>query len=147
MKYRALIGLLNMFFLSACTQTSSLNDGFASSSQAVLNGWVVFDEYIAPVSTLVDINVCQVTVERCMTVAKQTYHGVQLPVQYSFVIAPIQSGEGKMKIRAVLRSQGEIIAIKEDDYIFTQGKTHKDLKLETYNSKKSLISDNKYGTH
>ncbi|ABU70663.1 hypothetical protein VIBHAR_01694 [Vibrio campbellii ATCC BAA-1116] len=100
----------------------------------MLYGWVAFDEYIAPVSTSVDIDVCQVTTERCITVAKQTYQGVQLPVQYSFVIAPIQAGKGEMKIRAVLRSQGEIRASKEEGYIFTQGRVHKDLKLEAYNN-------------
>ncbi|CAH1536868.1 conserved exported hypothetical protein [Vibrio jasicida] len=134
MKSRTLIGLLSILLLSACTHTSSLEGGFASSSQAVLYGWVAFDKYIAPVSTSVDIDVCQVTTERCITVAKQTYQGVQLPVQYSFVIAPIQAGKGEMKIRAVLRSQGKIIASKEEGYIFTQGRVHKDLKLEAYNN-------------
>lgn len=134
MKSRTLIGLLSLLFLNACTHTNSSNGGFASTSQAVLYGWVAFDEYIAPVSTSVDIDVCQVTTERCITVAKQTYQGVQLPVQYSFVIAPIQAGKGEMKIRAVLRSQGEIRASKEEGYIFTQGRVHKDLKLEAYNN-------------
>ena len=134
MKSRTLIGLLSLLFLNACTHINSSNGGFASSAQAVLYGWVAFDEYIAPVSTSVDVDVCQVTTERCITVAKQTYQGVQLPVQYSFVIAPIQAGKGEMKIRAVLRSQGEIRASKEEGYIFTQGRVHKDLKLEAYNN-------------
>ncbi|CZF86411.1 YscW family type III secretion system pilotin [Grimontia marina] len=131
MKPNSSVLLLSIFLLSACTHTNSLDGGFASSSQSLLYGWVAFDDYIAPLSTSVDIDVCQVTGERCITVAKQTYQGVHLPVQYSFVIAPIQAGKGEMKIRAVLRSQGEVRASKEESYIFTQGRVHKDLKLET----------------
>lgn len=120
--------------MSACTHTGHLGSMFKSDSQAALYGWVSFDEYVAPVNTLIDIDVCQVIEEKCISVARQTYHGVQLPVQYSFVIAPIQAGKGEMKIRAVLRSQGEIRASKEEGYIFTQGRVHKDLKLEAYNN-------------
>ncbi|MFD1876004.1 YbaY family lipoprotein [Vibrio chagasii] len=58
---------------------------FKSDSQAALYGWVSFDEYVAPVNTLIDVDVCQVVDEQCISVARQTYHGVQLPVQYSFV--------------------------------------------------------------
>ena len=131
MKFRLITGLLTMCFLSACTYNNSSKDGGGSHSQAVLYGWVTFDEYIAPVSTSVDIDVCQVNGENCVVVAKQSYQGVQLPVQYSFVIAPIQAGKGEMKIRAKLRSQGEIRASKEVDYVFTQGSVHKDLRLRT----------------
>ncbi|WP_241210255.1 YscW family type III secretion system pilotin [Vibrio sp. AND4] len=131
MKFRLITGLLTMCFLSACTYNNSSKDGGVGHSQAVLYGWVTFDEYIAPVSTSVDIDVCQVNGENCVVVAKQSYQGVQLPVQYSFVIAPIQAGKGEMKIRAKLRSQGEIRAHKEVDYVFTQGSVHKDLRLRT----------------
>ncbi len=82
-------------------------------------------------STSVNVEVCQVSDNQCFTVVQQDYQGVQLPVQYSVVIAPIQAGNGEMKVRAILRSQGEIIAKRRAVY-FTQGSVHKDLKLEAY---------------
>ncbi|MEZ8878731.1 MULTISPECIES: YscW family type III secretion system pilotin [Vibrio] len=134
MKANTCVLLLSIFLLSACTHTGHLGSMFKSDSQAALYGWVSFDEYVAPVNTLIDIDVCQVIEEKCISVARQTYHGVQLPVQYSFVIAPIQAGEGKMKIRAVLHSQGEIRAIKEEGYMFARGRFHQNLKLKAYNN-------------
>ncbi|WP_439899274.1 hypothetical protein [Photobacterium leiognathi] len=53
-------------------------------------------------------------------------------MQYSFVVAPTQAGNGEMKIRAVLRSQGEVRASKEEQYLFTQGSIHRDIMLEAY---------------
>lgn len=53
---------------------------------------------------------CQAFENQCLTVASQQYQGVQLPVQYSFLIAPIQAGKGEMKVIGKLYSQGQIIA-------------------------------------
>ncbi|WP_318429376.1 YscW family type III secretion system pilotin [Photobacterium leiognathi] len=132
MKSNVLFLLLSILFLSACAHKNPLKGGGSSDSQAVLYGWVNFNEYISPISTFVDIEVCKVVKERCITVVKQRYKGVQLPVQYSFVVAPTQAGNGEMKIRAVLRSQGEVRASKEEQYLFTQGSIHRDIMLEAY---------------
>ncbi|MCV3262766.1 YscW family type III secretion system pilotin [Vibrio harveyi] len=99
--------------LSACATTNTVSDGFSNHIQGTLFGWITFDDYVAPVSTSVNVEVCQVSDNQCFTVVQQDYQGVQLPVQYSVVIAPIQAGNGEMKVRAILRSQGEIIAKKK----------------------------------
>ncbi|AIV05122.1 MULTISPECIES: YscW family type III secretion system pilotin [Vibrio] len=132
MKCNTYIPILSALLLSACATTNTVSDGFSNHIQGTLFGWITFDDYVAPVSTSVNVEVCQVSDNQCFTVVQQDYQGVQLPVQYSVVIAPIQAGNGEMKVRAILRSQGEIIAKKEEQYIFTQGSVHKDLKLEAY---------------
>ncbi|MDP2503825.1 YscW family type III secretion system pilotin [Vibrio splendidus] len=120
--------------LSGCATKNPVSNGFSSNLQGRLFGWITFTDYIAPVSTHLGVELCQVSDSQCITVLQQAYQGVQLPVQYSFVIAPIQAGNGDMKVRAILRSQGEIIAVKEEGYTFKQGSVHADLKLEAYNN-------------
>ncbi|MEZ8041746.1 YscW family type III secretion system pilotin [Vibrio sp. 10N.222.54.F12] len=120
--------------LSGCATKNPVSNGFSNHLQGALFGWITFDNYTAPVSTFLSVDVCQVLDSQCFTVLQQEYQGVQLPVQYSFVIAPIQAGNGEMKVRAILRYQGEIIAKKEERYIFTQGSVYTNLNLEAYNN-------------
>ena len=132
MKYKSFILPIVILFLSACVHIDSLHYKLSDNSQAMLYGWVTFNQYISPKNTSIDIEICQISETQCIIIGKQEYKGVQLPVKYSFVIAPIQAGNGEMKIRAALLSQGEIRASKEEHYIFTYGETHQDLNIVDY---------------
>lgn len=122
--------LFSLFTLGACTHTNTFNTDFSSDSQASVHGWLLFDEYVTPVSTHIEVELCQVNKNQCVKSARQEYQGVQLPVQYSFVIAPIQAGSGEMKVRASLSEKGKLIASAEEKYTFSTGKTQKNLNLK-----------------
>jgi type III secretion system chaperone YscW len=130
LKTNKIFFLLPILTLVACTHTSSIKKVFSSNSQALLHGWLILDKYVAPVNTYVEVELCQVKENECMTVAKQKYQGVQLPVKYSFVVAPIQAGKGEMKVRALLTEQGNLIARAEEKYTFVQGDTQRNLRLK-----------------
>ena len=130
----------SLFTLGACTHTNTINTDFSSDSQALVHGWLLFDEYVTPVSTHIEVELCQVKINQCLTVARQEYQGVQLPVQYSFVVAPIQAGSGEMKVRAGLSEKGKLIASAEEEYTFLPGKTQKNIHLKR--SKSNLKSYN-----
>ena len=122
--------LFSLFTLGACTHTNTFNTDFSSDSQASVHGWLLFDEYVTPVSTHIEVELCQVNKNQCFKSARQEYQGVQLPIQFSFVIAPIQAGSGEMKVRASLSEKGKLIASAEEKYTFSTGKTQKNLNLK-----------------
>ncbi|EGQ9098433.1 YscW family type III secretion system pilotin [Vibrio alginolyticus] len=124
-------GFIGLFILSGCSQTVSVNggDGFDTQSQASVYGWVSVDGYFPPSITSLEVEICKVIDNQCLKSASQSYQGVQLPVQYSFLIAPIQAGEGKMKIIGKLYSNGELVAEKEKSYLFLEGNKQENLIL------------------
>ncbi|HHF2930359.1 TPA: YscW family type III secretion system pilotin [Vibrio alginolyticus] len=124
-------GFIGLFILSGCSQTLSVNgvDGFDIQSQASVYGWVSVDGYFPPSITSLEVEICKVIDNQCLKSASQSYQGVQLPVQYSFLIAPIQAGEGKMKIIGKLYSNGELVAEKEKSYLFLEGNKQENLIL------------------
>ena len=130
MKPNKIFLLISILILAACTHTSSNKRVFSSNSQALLHGWLILDKYVAPVNTYVEVELCQVIENQCLAVAKQKYQGVQLPVKYSFVVAPVQAGKGDMKVRAALTEQGKLIAYTEEKYTFLQGDTQRNLRLK-----------------
>ncbi|MCR9590101.1 YscW family type III secretion system pilotin, partial [Vibrio alginolyticus] len=88
-------GFIGLFILSGCSQTVSVNgvDDFDTQSQASVYGWVSVDGYFPPSITSLEVEICKVIDNQCLKSVSQSYQGVQLPVQYSFLIAPIQAGE------------------------------------------------------
>ncbi|MDW1986208.1 YscW family type III secretion system pilotin [Vibrio sp. 811] len=124
-------GFIGLFILSGCSQTVSVNgvDGFDTHSQASVYGWVSVDGYFPPSITSLEVEICKIIDNQCFKSASQSYQGVQLPVQYSFLIAPIQAGEGKMKIIGKLYSNGDLVAEKEKNYLFFEGNKQENLIL------------------
>ncbi|HHF3271114.1 TPA: YscW family type III secretion system pilotin [Vibrio diabolicus] len=114
-------GFVGLFLLSGCSQSVPIvgEGSFDTKSQATLYGWVSVDGYFPPSITSLDVEICKVIKNQCFKSALQHYQGVQLPVQYSFLIAPIQAGDGNMKIIGKLYSNGELVAEKEKNYSFS----------------------------
>ncbi|EGQ8143649.1 YscW family type III secretion system pilotin [Vibrio parahaemolyticus] len=129
MKSSKWAGLIGLMLLTGCAQSVGTAQPFSVQSQANVYGWISVEGYHPPVSTYLEVEMCQTFENQCFTVASQQYQGVQLPVQYSFLIAPIQAGKGEMKVIGKLYSQGQIIAKNEQKYIFREGSQKVDLRL------------------
>ncbi|OAJ92101.1 YscW family type III secretion system pilotin [Vibrio bivalvicida] len=124
-------GLVFLVALSGCSQSISNTDTFSKKSQAQVYGWISIDDYFSPVVTKVEVDMCQVVDNRCLTSAEQEYEGVQLPIQYSFLISPLQAGDGNMKIRARLLDKGSVVAQSLVEYHFEPGEKRVDIVLSS----------------
>ncbi|PNQ52302.1 type III secretion system chaperone YscW, partial [Vibrio agarivorans] len=118
------------FVIQGCTQVIPMSSGFSNALQSDISGWISADGYIPPVSTVVQVEVCAMIENQCLTVSKQDYKGMQLPVHYSILLSPVQAGNGQMKVKATLISSGEILAIKEEPYVFSPGGTNKNIAFD-----------------
>ncbi|AIW14401.1 YscW family type III secretion system pilotin [Vibrio tubiashii] len=123
-------GLIFLVALSGCSQSIS-NSDFSKKSQAQVYGWISIDDYFSPVATRVEVDMCQVINNQCLTSAAQEYKGIQLPIQYSFLISPLQAGDGSMKIRARLLDKGNVVAQSLVEYHFEPGEMRVDIVLSS----------------
>jgi type III secretion system chaperone YscW len=134
MKKTICLGMLCFMALSGCSHSiPEIEDKFDQQSQAQLNGWISVGDYFSPAVTKVEVEMCQVIGKQCLRSAFQEYKGIQLPIQYSFLISPLQAGNGEMKIKVRLLSSTRVIANKVFDYQFFPGNSRIDLVLETKN--------------
>ncbi|MBB1268996.1 YscW family type III secretion system pilotin [Shewanella sp. SR44-3] len=131
--------LLPWFLLTACVDVSvtkqipavmaTNQDNNQPALSMQLNGWLSFDAYVPSYNSSLTVILYMQHEGVRLPVARQTYQNSQLPVRYSFAVAPIQAGQGLMQIEAKLTVEGKLIASISQEHQYQLGATQLDLKL------------------
>lgn len=134
------IGFMTVISLTACVDVSMTHvvkpvvetnqTETQSLSGANVTGWVSFAEYVPAYNSVLTVTLYMEYEGRHLPVGEQIYNNSRLPVRYSFAVAPIQSGQGPMHIKAELRVDGKLKAKASLDYFYRNGLSKFDLILK-----------------
>ncbi|NRD71741.1 YscW family type III secretion system pilotin [Shewanella sp. VB17] len=140
--YRYLLLLIPIFMLASCVDVSvtrivqpitEVNQTDHQFMQAAnVTGWISFADYVPAYNSMLTVTLYMQYEGQLLLVGEQIYKNTRLPVRYSFAVAPIQAGQGAMKITTKLQVGSQYKATASADYLYQLGTSKLDLVLKPY---------------